>query len=101
MRRRVRFAALAGCIFTIPAHAADAAFGQYLASECVTCHRADGQNKGIPAIIGWPPDQFIAVMKSYKERVRPNIVMQTIAAKHSDDEIDALAAYYANVPATK
>ncbi len=82
-------------------HAADIAFGQYLAGECVTCHRADGQDKGIPSIVGWPADQFLAVLKSYKDKDRPNVVMQTIAAKFSEDEMAALAAYYASQPAKK
>lgn len=94
-------AAACGTAFGIRAEAADIAFGRYLAGECATCHRADGQNKGIPAITGWPAEQFVAVLKSYKDKDRPNAVMQTIAAKFSDDEMAALAAYYASLPATK
>ena len=33
----------------------DPAYGEYLSGECVTCHQADGQDKGIPSIAGWPP----------------------------------------------
>jgi cytochrome c553 len=77
--------------------ASDAAFGQYLAGECVTCHRKDGQNKGIPSITGWPTDQFVAVMRSYKQKVRPNPIMQTIAGRLTDQDMDALAAYYASL----
>jgi cytochrome c553 len=79
------------------AHAADPAYGQYLSSECVTCHRADGQDKGIPAIVGWPADQFVAVLKSYKVKDRDNQIMQTIAGRLSDDEMAALAAYYGSL----
>lgn len=78
--------------------AADFAYGQYLSGECATCHRADGQDKGIPAIVGWPPEQFVAVLKSYKVKDRPNAVMQTIAAKFTDADMAALAAYYASLP---
>lgn len=74
--------------------AADVAFGQHLANECVTCHRADGQDKGIPSIVGWPADQFVAVMQSYRAKERDNAVMQTIAGRFSDPELAALAAYY-------
>jgi cytochrome c553 len=87
------------CGSTPPAFATDVAFGQYLSGECVTCHRADGQDKGIPPIIGWPSDQFIAVLKSYKDKERPNAVMQNIAAKFSHDEMAALAAYYGSLTA--
>ena len=80
-----------------PACAADIAFGEYLAGECVTCHQRSGQSNGIPAIVGWPPDQFVAVLKSYKAKDRPNPVMQTIAARLGDAEMEALAAYFATL----
>ncbi len=32
----------------------DPALGQYLSSECVTCHQLTGQYQGIPPIVGWP-----------------------------------------------
>jgi cytochrome c len=78
-------------------HAADLAFGEHLAGECVTCHRKDGQDKGIPSIIGWPIDQFVAVLQSYKQKDRPNQVMQTVTAGLGDPEMQALAAYYASL----
>ncbi len=75
--------------------AADAAFGQYLSSECVTCHRTDGQDVGIPSIVGWPADQFVSVLKSYRNKERSNPIMQSAAGRLSNDEMEALAAYYA------
>lgn len=81
----------------VDARAADIAFGEYLSGECSTCHRRDGQDKGIPSIIGWPLEQFLAVMRSYKVKDRPNPVMQNIAARLTDDEMAALAAYYASL----
>ena len=88
-------ASLIGSLATGPsAVAGDIALGEYLSGECVTCHRKDGQDKGIPAIIGWPADQFAAVMLSFKHKDRPNPVMQTIAGRLSDDEMAALAAYF-------
>jgi len=80
---------------TSAATAADVAYGEYLASECATCHRRDGQDKGIPSIVGWPPEQFIAALAAYKKKERPNPIMQTIAGRLSDEEMQALAAYYA------
>ena len=85
------------CCAAENASAADPAFGQYLSSECVTCHRLDGQDKGIPPIVGWPADQFVAVLKSYKAKDRDNKIMQTIAGRLSDDEMAALAAYYGSL----
>ncbi|WP_425087363.1 c-type cytochrome [Stappia sp.] len=72
----------------------DPDYGEYLSSECVTCHQADGEDKGIPSITGWPGDRFVTVMHAYKTKSRDNPVMQSIAASLSDEEIAALAAYF-------
>lgn len=91
--------ALALLLHAGPATAADKEFGQFLSSECVTCHLPTGKRVGaIPAIVGWPEDAFIAVMKSYARKERDNQVMQTIAAKFSADELAALAAYFGSIP---
>jgi len=80
-----------------PAVAADVAYGEYLASECATCHRRDGQDKGIPSIVGWRPEQFVAALVAYRKKDRPNPIMQTIAGRLSDEDMKALAAYYATL----
>lgn len=77
----------------------DKDFGQYLSSLCVTCHQVTGQAAGgIPPIIAWPDDQFIAVMNAYRHKDRENLVMQNVAGKLSDEEIAALAAYFGSLP---
>ena len=41
----------------------DRELGEYLSSMCVACHQLSGKvTAGIPAIIAWPEDQFVAVM---------------------------------------
>lgn len=72
----------------------DPAYGEYLANECATCHRADGSDLGIPAIIGWPVEDFVIALHAYKEQIRPHPVMQMMAGRLSNEEIAALAAYY-------
>jgi cytochrome c len=72
----------------------DIAYGEYLAQECATCHRADGKMQGIPPIVGYPAESFIEFMNEYKTKKRPNTQMQAIAAKFSDDELKHLAAFY-------
>lgn len=77
----------------------DRDLGEYLSSECVTCHQPSGKQVGaIPVIIGWPEDQFVAVMQSFKRRERDNQVMQTMASRLSDEEMAALAAYFGSLP---
>jgi len=72
----------------------DPEYGKYLSSECLTCHQSDGSNQGIPAITGWPTEDFVVAMHAYKVKVRPHPVMQMIAGRLSDEEIAALAAYF-------
>ena len=72
----------------------DLEYGEYLASECMTCHqRSDGDN-GIPAINAWPTEDFVIVMHSYKKKLRLHPVMQMIAGRLTNEEIAALAAYF-------
>ncbi|MEQ6204912.1 c-type cytochrome [Sulfitobacter sp. HNIBRBA2951] len=72
----------------------DAEYGEYLASECLTCHRADGASEGIPAITLWPTEDFVVAMHAYKRKLRPHPVMQMMAGRLNDEEIAALAAYF-------
>lgn len=75
----------------------DAEFGEYLSSECTTCHRADGADAGIPSITLWPEEDFVIAMHAYKQKLRPHPVMQMMAGRLSDEEIAALAAYFARL----
>jgi len=72
----------------------DKAYGEYLSSECLTCHLRSGGNDGIPGIIGWPVEDFVIAMHAYKRQIRPHPVMQMMAGRLSDEEIAALAAYF-------
>ncbi|KUF09304.1 cytochrome C [Pseudoponticoccus marisrubri] len=75
----------------------DAEYGAYLASECLTCHKADGGDAGIPSITRWHPEDFVVAMHAYKRKLRPHPVMQMMAGRLSDEEIAALAAYFATL----
>ena len=77
--------------------AGDVAFGEYLASQCVTCHQLSGASNGIPPIVGWDTTSFFQVMDTYRQKARDNQAMQTIAAGLSDQDIKALAAYFATI----
>ncbi|MEM9763336.1 MAG: hypothetical protein AAF968_12635 [Pseudomonadota bacterium] len=74
--------------------AGDPAYGEYLASECVTCHQLDGSYDGIPPITGWPRPDFIRALLAYKAGLRDNAVMVSVADSLADDEMAALAAYF-------
>ena len=78
--------------------AGDRELGQHLSSECVTCHQLSGRvSGGVPQIVGWPEDQFVAVMTAYKTKQLDHPVMQAIAGRLAEGDIAALAAYFASI----
>lgn len=77
------------------AQGADVEFGRYLSSECTTCHGTAKSDSTIPIIHGLGETHFVEVIKAYRAKALPNPVMQTIAARLGDEEIAALAAYFA------
>ena len=74
----------------------DRDYGAYLSSECTTCHQAEGGNAGIPSIVYWPKEDFVTALHAYKSKQRKHPVMQMIAGRLSNEEIAALAAYFAD-----
>lgn len=75
----------------------DREWGEFLASECTTCHQRDGAAVGIPSITYWPEDRFVVAMHAYREGLRPHAVMQNIARRLADEDIAALATYFATI----
>jgi cytochrome c553 len=87
---------LAGLVTS--AQAADKAYGEYLASECAGCHRPTGpQVGGVRVIHGMEHAAVVKALKEYRDKTRPNNVMQNVAGKLVDDDIEALAAYYSSL----
>jgi cytochrome c553 len=76
----------------------DRALGEYLSSECVTCHQISGREQpGIPSITGIPETRIIEALNEYKSKKRSNPVMQSVAGKFSNDEIAALATFFGSL----
>ncbi len=75
----------------------DAEYGEYLSGECTTCHQAKGGDAGIPSIVLWPEQDFVVAMHAYKNKQRNHPVMQMVAGRLGDEEIAALAAYFASI----
>ncbi len=74
--------------------AGDPAYGEYLASECVTCHQVSGRADGIPSIVGWPKEAFVQALFAYKTNTRSHEVMRMVTMSLGDEEIASLAAYF-------
>ena len=74
-----------------PASAADLV---ELAARCATCHSAAAQATS-PLLEGQPQAYFIAQMRAFRERRRSNSPMVAFANELSDQDLSALASYYA------
>lgn len=75
----------------------DPEYGEYLSSECVSCHQINGADTGIPSITNWPTEDFVIAMHAYKDKKRVHPVMQMMAGRLSAEEIAGLAAYFEKV----
>ena len=75
---------------------ADLGYGEYLAGECVTCHRKS--SAGIPQINGIEAETFVTIVKAYRSKERDNKVMQMMAGRLDDEQIISLAAYFSSLP---
>ena len=73
--------------------AGDLAYGEYLAGECVACHRA-GADGGIPPINALPAPYFIEALREYRDGERDHALMRTVARSLGNTEMEALAAYF-------
>lgn len=79
----------------------DIAYGEYLSSECVTCHQASGGSQQIPSITGWDAADFVDVINLYKNKERSNQVMQLVTSRLTDKQIASLAVYFATLRPAK
>lgn len=96
--KRTSGAALALVWFAVPTQADELReYGEYLAGECVACHRLDGADKGIPSIIGWDPEVFVNVLKSFKTGDHGSQAMISVARSLDEEQMRALAAYFGSL----
>ena len=72
-------------------------YGEYLSGECTSCHHLGGQDSGIPSIVGWSEKAFIDALKAYQSGARANPAMQNVARSLGDEELLALARYFAKL----
>ncbi len=72
----------------------DAEYGEYLSSECLTCHTGETDTYAIPPIRELPSEAIILALVDYRNKTRENVAMQMIASRLGDEEIAAIAAYF-------
>ena len=76
---------------------ADIAYGEYLAGECVTCHRSGSSEGSIPNIAGVNAKIIASALHSFQTKERENKVMQLVAERLDNEQIASLAVYFASL----
>ena len=80
-------------VFAVTAgHAAEAPAG---ASSCTGCHAAASDSKAMRSLAGQPQGDIVEKMTAFKSGRLSATIMDRIAKGFSDDEIRAIAAWYA------
>jgi cytochrome c553 len=66
------------------------------ASSCTGCHAANaGVDTAVPRLGGRPAADLVTQMQAFKSGQKPSTVMDRIAKGFTDEEIQAIAAWYA------
>ena len=73
-------------------------YGRHLAQECTSCHRSDGANGAIPALAGRPATEIKGLLEDFRAGRKTNPVMVSVAKSLDDEQMAALAAYFAALP---
>lgn len=66
------------------------------ATSCTGCHPRTATKGPVPTLTGRPADDIITQMNAFKTGERQSTVMVRIAKGFSDEEIHALADWFAN-----
>lgn len=79
------------------AAAQDPNYARNLASACFTCHGTDGRSVGgvPPALAGKDKNELLQILKAFKSGTRPATLMQQQAKGYSDQQLEAIAGYFA------
>lgn len=69
--------------------------GRLFASNCFQCHGTDGKNGAFEALAGMSAKEVFSEMK---ELQNDKSIMGAQARGYSDDDLKAIAAYFATIP---
>lgn len=72
-------------------------YGQQLSQECLTCHRLDGKDVGVPPIVDLSREEFIKALHLYRTGLRENPTMVSVASTLDDEQVEALALYFSTL----
>ena len=72
----------------------------HLAAECTSCHRSDAGAGAIPSLAGRKEAEIITLLQDFRYGRKTNPVMVSVANSLNEKETEALAAYFASLPAS-
>jgi cytochrome c553 len=73
------------------------AYGKRLSPQCTNCHRLDGADNDVPPISGWPAEDFIFVLKAYRDGGRAEPPMAGAPHRLDENQMKALASYFGSL----
>ncbi len=77
------------------AQGVDPNLGRNLAAACASCHGTNGvSQQGMPNLAGHQRTYLVQQMQDFRAGKRPATIMHQIAKGYTDEQIDALAAYF-------
>ena len=94
-------AALVGSVFMVgTAQVLAEPNAAMMANTCAGCHGTAGKSVGpaSPNLAGMSEYYFVESMTGFKEGTRPATIMDRIAKGYSEDQIESMAAYFAELP---
>jgi cytochrome c553 len=75
---------------------ADDKLGRSLAANCTGCHGTNGVSAGgIPTLAGVDKDRLAGLLREFRDGKRPATVMHQHAKGYTDEQIDAVTAWFA------
>lgn len=102
MRTALRFAAGVACFASLvaqaqaPAQAPDPLQARSLAATCANCHGTNGHATGaMRPLAGVPAERTLALLADFKSGTMPATVMHQIVKGYTDEQLKAIATFFA------
>src|SRR5206468_1523672 len=97
IRTVISAALVSGAAVAVPALAqpTDPNLGRNLAAACANCHGTNGvSQQGMPNLAGQQRTYLVQQMQDFKTGKRTATIMHQLAKGYTDEQIEALAAYF-------
>ena len=78
------------------AQVGDAKSARSLAASCANCHGTGGVSVGeVESLAGKPREEIVRKLQEFKSGARPAPIMNQLAKGYTDEQIEALAGWFA------